>query len=74
MVEEDYEKDDKSRTVALSDRGVEHMEQLLAETDLMKGESLYDILNVAVLHYVNQALRAHKLFQADTDYIVTKAA
>ena len=70
LVEEDYEKDDKSRTVALSDRGVEHMEQLLAETDLMKGESLYDILNVAVLHYVNQALRAHKLFQADTDYIV----
>ena len=46
------------------------MEQLLAETELMKGESLYDILNVAVLHYVNQALRAHKLFQADIDYIV----
>ena len=70
LVEEDYEKDDKTRTVALTDRGVEHMEELLADTDLMKGESLYDIQNVAVLHYVNQALRAHKLFQADTDYIV----
>ena len=70
LVEEDYEKDDKTRTVALTDRGVEHMEELLADTELMKGESLYDILNVAVLHYVNQALRAHKLFQADTDYIV----
>ena len=70
LVEEDYEKDDKTRTVALTDRGVEHMEELLADTELMKGESLYDIQNVAVLHYVNQALRAHKLFQADTDYIV----
>ena len=70
LVEEDYEKDDKTRTVALTDRGVEHMEALLADTELMKGESLYDIQNVAVLHYVNQALRAHKLFQADTDYIV----
>jgi len=70
LVDEDYEKDDKSRTVALTDAGVEHMERLLTETDLMKGESLYDILNVAILHYVNQALRAHKLFQADIDYIV----
>ena len=70
LVEEDYEKDDKTRTVALTDRGVEHMEELLANTQLMEGESLYDIQNVAVLHYVNQALRAHKLFQADTDYIV----
>ena len=70
LVGEDYEKDDKTRTVALTDRGVEHMEELLADTELMKGESLYDIQNVAVLHYVNQALRAHKLFQADTDYIV----
>ena len=70
LVAEDYEKDDKSRTVALTDRGVEHVEELLAGTDLIKGESLYDIQNVAVLHYVNQALRAHILFQADTDYIV----
>ena len=70
LVDEDYEKDDKTRTVALTDRGVEHMEELLAGTELMKGESLYDMQNVAVLHYVNQALRAHKLFQADTDYIV----
>ncbi len=70
LVEEDYEKDDKTRTVALTDRGVEHMEEVLANTDLMNGDSLYDIQNVAVLHYVNQALRAHKLFQADKDYIV----
>ena len=70
LVEEDYEKDDKSRTVSLTDAGVEHMEELLTDTDLMKGESLYDIQNVAVLHYVNQALRAHVLFKADTDYIV----
>ncbi len=70
LVEEDYEKDDKTRTVALTDRGVEHMEEVLSNTDLMNGDSLYDIQNVAVLHYVNQALRAHKLFQADKDYIV----
>jgi preprotein translocase subunit SecA len=67
---DDYEKDEKARTVALTDKGVEHVEALLREAAMLKGDHLYDIQNVTTLHYVNQALRAHKLFARDVDYIV----
>jgi len=70
LIDEDYEKDEKARAVTLTDAGVEHVEAILSEAGLLKTESLYDIDNVTVLHYVNQALRAHKLFARDTDYIV----
>lgn len=70
LKEEDYEKDEKQRTVTLTDEGVEHVEDLLRKKDLLKQESLYDISNIALLHHVTQALRAHKLFSRDTDYIV----
>src|SRR5213592_395226 len=66
----DYEVDEKQRTVTLSEVGMEKMEQMLTKDDLLKGESLYDIENVSTVHHVNQALRAHKLFQRDKDYIV----
>ena len=66
----DYEVDEKQRTVALTEAGMEKMEQLLREAGLLKGDSLYDVENVSVVHHVNQALRAHKLFQRDKDYIV----
>ena len=70
LIPDDYELDEKSRTVVLSETGVEHMEQLLMAAGLLKGDSLYDIENVTVVHHANQALRAHKLFQRDRDYIV----
>jgi preprotein translocase subunit SecA len=70
LAKEDYEKDEKQRTVALTEAGTEKIEALLAKTDLMNGESLYDINNISVVHHVNQALKAHTLFQIDTDYIV----
>src|SRR5262249_25941449 len=66
----DYEVDEKQRTVALSEAGMEKMERWLRDADLLKGESLYDVENVSTVHHVNQALRAHKLFQRDKDYIV----
>ena len=66
----DYDVDEKQRTVALSEVGMEKLERLLTEADLLKGESLYDVENVSTVHHVNQALRAHKLFQRDKDYIV----
>ena len=56
--------------MALSEVGMEKLEQLLTEADLLKGDSLYDVENVSTVHHVNQALRAHKLFQRDKDYIV----
>ena len=69
LTPEHYELDEKQRQVALNDDGNEFMEKVLAEAELLKG-SLYDIENVTLVHHVNQALKAHKLFQRDKDYIV----
>ncbi len=69
LVAEDFEKDEKVRAVTLTDRGTEHVEEMLQAAGLMKG-TLYDIGNVSLVHHVNQALRAHKLFTRDVDYIV----
>jgi preprotein translocase subunit SecA len=66
----DYEIDEKQRQVALTESGNERIERLLQEAELLKGGSLYDIENVTIVHHVNQALKAHKLFQRDRDYIV----
>ena len=66
---EHYELDEKQRQVSLNDAGNEYMEKLLAEAGMLKG-SLYDIENVTLVHHVNQALKAYKLFQRDKDYIV----
>ncbi len=70
LAAEDFEKDEKQRQVVLTESGVEKMEVLLREADLLKAGTLYDIHNVALVHHVNQSLRAHKLFARDTDYIV----
>jgi preprotein translocase subunit SecA len=70
LVEDDYEVDEKARTSTLTETGTEHIEELLGKAGLLQGDSLYSIENVAIVHHVNQALRAHKLFEADRDYIV----
>src|SRR4030088_794835 len=66
----DYDVDEKQRTVTLTEAGMEKIETLLRDAGQLKGESLYDIENVSVVHHINQALRAHTLFQRDKDYIV----
>ncbi len=66
----DYEIDEKQRTVTLTEAGMEKLEQRLRAAGELKGDSLYDVENVSVVHHINQALRAHKLFQRDKDYIV----
>ena len=66
----DYDVDEKQRTVALTEAGMEKLENLLRDAGLLKGESLYDIDNVSTVHHINQALRAHSLFTRDKDYIV----
>src|SRR5580700_2066651 len=66
----DYEVDEKQRTVTLTEGGMEKIETLLRDAGQLKGESLYDVENVSVVHHVNQALRAHTLFTRDKDYIV----
>jgi preprotein translocase subunit SecA len=70
LVDGDYEKDEKGRQVTLTDQGNEHVEALLREMGLLKGTSLYDLQNISLVHHVNQALRAHKMYRRDTDYIV----
>src|SRR5450432_3538727 len=66
----DYDVDEKQRTVTLTEAGMEKLETLLRDAGQLKGDSLYDIENVSVVHHINQALRAHSLFQRDKDYIV----
>ena len=60
----DFEVDEKQRTVNLSEGGMSKMEQALRDAKLLKSDSLYDVENVSVVHHINQALRAHKLFAA----------
>jgi preprotein translocase subunit SecA len=66
----DYDVDEKQRTVTLTETGMEKIETLLRDAGQLKGESLYDVENVSVVHHINQALRAHTLFTRDKDYIV----
>ncbi|MFN3719830.1 MAG: preprotein translocase subunit SecA [Rhizobium rhizophilum] len=70
LSDEDYEIDEKQRSANFSEVGTEKLENLLREAGLLKGESLYDVENVAIVHHINNALKAHKLFQRDKDYIV----
>jgi preprotein translocase subunit SecA len=67
---DDYEKDEKLRTVTLTEAGAEKIEAILGEVGLLKEGSLYDLENVPLVHHVNQALKAHTLFERDVDYIV----
>lgn len=66
----DYELDEKQRNVTFTEEGNEKLETLLTEAGLLKEGSLYDVENVSVVHHVNNALKAHKLFARDKDYIV----
>lgn len=70
LTPEDYEIDEKQRSANFSEVGTEKLENLLRQAGLLKGESLYDVENVAIVHHINNALKAHKLFQRDKDYIV----
>ena len=69
--EEDvYEKDEKFKTVALTEPGSERAEAMLVEAGIITEGNLYDIFNVSALHHIQQSLRAHTLFHRDVDYIV----
>ena len=70
LTPEDFDLDEKQRSVTLTEQGNEHLEQVLGEAGMLRGTNLYDAENVTIVHHVQQALRAHKLFQRDKDYIV----
>ncbi|GGC23162.1 protein translocase subunit SecA [Novosphingobium marinum] len=67
---EDYETDEKSKNVTLTEDGVERAERLLEAEGLLVGSNLYDVENTQVVHHLDQALRAVVMFKRDTDYIV----
>jgi len=68
--EGDFEIDEKQRSATFTDQGIEKLEANMQDSGLLKSHSLYDIENVALVHHLNSALRAHKMFQKDKDYIV----
>ncbi|MCW2315766.1 preprotein translocase subunit SecA [Rhodoblastus acidophilus] len=70
LTDGDFELDEKQRAVSLTEQGNEHVEELLRGAGLLTEGSLYEAANVTLVHHVNQALRAHKLFSCDKDYIV----
>nr|ATZ76237.1 preprotein translocase subunit SecA [uncultured Acidiphilium sp.] len=65
-----YEKDEKFKTVNLTEAGTERVEQMLAESGMLTEGNLYDVFNISLVHHVQQSLRAHTLFTRDVDYIV----
>jgi preprotein translocase subunit SecA len=70
LTEDDYEKDEKARSVTLTEDGTERVEQMLKEAGLLETDNLYDFENTQVVHHLDQALKANVMFKRDTDYIV----
>ena len=70
LTEEDYTIDEKHRAASFTDEGIEKLEEILSKDEIIKGGSLYDIENVSIVHHLNSALKAHKIFTRDKDYIV----
>jgi preprotein translocase subunit SecA len=70
FVEADYDKDEKQKSVVLTEDGTEKAERLLEDAGLIEGRNLYDIVNTQVVHHLNQALKANVMFRKDIDYIV----
>ncbi|MBP6809652.1 MAG: preprotein translocase subunit SecA, partial [Chromatiaceae bacterium] len=67
----DYSVDEKARQAFLSEEGHQHVEEMLSDMGLLgEGESLYDPANIALMHHVYAALRAHVLFHRNVEYIV----
>jgi len=64
-----YDKDEKLKTVALTEAGNEAVSAMLTEAGMLEEGDLYDFQNVTLVHHVNQSLRAHALFSRDVDYI-----
>ena len=70
FVAEDYEIDEKQKSIILTESGTEKAERMLEAAGLLQGENLYDAENTQVVHHLNQSLRANLMFRRDTDYIV----
>jgi preprotein translocase subunit SecA len=70
IVPADYEADEKTKSISLTEDGVERVERMLEDAGLLTGTNLYDIENTQVVHHLDQALKANVMFRRDIDYIV----
>ncbi len=70
IVPDDYEADEKTKSITLTEDGVERVERMLEEAGLLEGSNLYDIENTQVVHHLDQSLKANVMFKRDIDYIV----
>ncbi len=66
----DYELDEKNKNVILTDKGVDKVEKLAIQNNILKNNNFYDPANLDLVHHTNQALKANLIFKKDTDYIV----
>ena len=69
---EDMEIDEQTKSVFLTEIGNENVEKILQYNSLIKDKNLYDPSNITIVHHINQAIKAHKLFEKDKDYIVNE--
>ncbi len=70
LEEDDYDTDEKAKSVLLTEDGTEKAERLLEDAGLLEGSNLYDVVNTQVVHHLDQALKAHMMFKRDIDYII----
>jgi len=70
LKKDDFELDEKQRTCNLTDKGINTIEEALRAENMIEDGSLFDVKNISLLHHINQALRAHKLFKKNTHYMV----
>tara|TARA_B100001057_G_scaffold498615_1_gene606219 strand:+ start:9307 stop:12006 length:2700 start_codon:yes stop_codon:yes gene_type:complete len=70
LKDDDFEIDEKTKSINLSDNGIENAEEILEKNGVLIGQSLFDIENISIIHHINQAARAHRLFIKNKDYIV----
>ena len=70
LQKKDYDLDEKSKNVILTDTGIDKIEKLATQKSLLKNNNFYDPKNLDLVHHVNQSLKANLLFNKDTDYIV----
>ncbi len=66
----DFELDEKNKNVILTDSGVDKIEKLAIQMNILKNKNFYDPANLDIVHHTNQALKANFIFKKDTDYIV----
>ena len=71
LQKKDYELDEKNKNVILTDAGVDKIEKLALQKNILKNENFYDPANLELVHHTNQALKANLIFKKDTDYIVS---